>query len=213
MSMLIKEEKKALRDELERTYGIRIHDDDELLPILHYITDASKLASLHLEESRNILTEMKTASSKMIEDHTSRFQILLNDSGQMLNRTAVQSKEMIVSTKKELEGFPKIVKDFNTAITSLKIPQQVTIKKISFENSTMSFLWKYFTISALVIAINVPFSFWWISQVSKESERANFQTKEWLMLYFDKMKIEAPNATNKFIEQHPIPFNIKQTKP
>jgi hypothetical protein len=153
---------------------------------------------------------MKTASNKMIEDHTAKFQILLSESGQMLNRTAVQSKEMILSTKKELDGFPKIVKEFNTAIASLKIPQQISIKKISFESATMSFLWKYFTISALVIATTVPFSFWWISQVSNESNNTNLETIEWMRLYFDKMKAEAPNATEKFIQEHPMPIYIKR---
>ena len=211
MSALLKEEKKALRDELERTYGIRLKEDDELLPVLHYITDASKLASRHVEESKTILEEMRTASDKMIEEHSGKFKILLNESAQMLNRAALQSKEMITATKKELEGFPKVVKEFNSSIGSLRIPQQITLKTISFDNSTMSFLWKYFTISALVIAISVPFSFWWISQVTKESTKANLETNEWFMLYFDKMKVEAPNATEKFIQEHPMPTNIKQT--
>jgi flagellar hook-basal body complex protein FliE len=208
MSML-KEERKELRDEIERTYGIHLREDDELLPIIQFITEASKLADLNTSESKRLLEEMKSASEKMIADQTVEFKNLLTRSSQMLSTSASESKEMINATKKGLDGLPKMVKDFKDAIQALKIPEQVTVKRISFDSGTMSFLWKYFIMSLGVIVLTLSASVWWAYNVNKQMAyvRTKYQPQrhEWLLRYYDHMKKEAPNVTQKFIDENPMP--------
>ena len=210
MSVLIKEERRALCVMLERTYGIRIKEDDELLPILHYINDSAKLASRNMEESKSILNDMKSGSGKMIDEHHAKFKSLFNSSAQMLNQAATQSKEMILLTRRELAFFPKVVGDFKKVIESLNIPKQITIKEISFEDSTMLFLWRYFTISLLAFALIIIFSFLWFSKENKVIKKAEWETKLWTQLYYERMKFEAPEATKKFIKEYPLPAFIRE---
>lgn len=206
---MLKEERKELRDEFERLYGIHLRDDDELLPIIQFITEASKLADLNTTESKKLLEEMKTASEKMIADHSIEFKNLLSKSGQMLSASASESKALISSAKKDLDGLPKMVTDFKDAITALKIPHHVTVKRISFDGATMSFLWKYFTLSIVVVVLTLFATGWWAYDINKEmidlKNKYKPQDYEWLYQYYNYMKSEAPNLTQKFIEAHPIP--------
>lgn len=208
---MIKEERKELRDEMERVYGIYLREDDELLPIIHFITEASKLAELNTSESKKLLEKMKTSSDEMIAAHSTEFKNLLVNSGQMLSKATSESKEMIITTKKSLEGLPKMVQDFKNTIASLKIPEQIIIKRISFDESTMSFLWKYFTLSVFIIILTISISAFWIYNTNKEmaelKDKYKTESYEWLLKYYNKMKKVAPEVTKKFKEENPIPIS------
>jgi hypothetical protein len=71
----------------------------------------------------------------------------------------------------------------------------------------MSFLWRYFVVSVLVIGAALAFS----ALMWKENEkiRADYlpNQSKWLSQYFNYMKDNAPNTHQKFVEENPIPKN------
>jgi hypothetical protein len=210
MSML-KEERKALRDEFERTYGIHLLEDDELLPIIQFICDASKLADLNTTELKKLVEEMKGNSEVAFGQYSHDYKNLIEVSRQLLAATANESKSIFNSTRRDLEALPKMVNDFKGAVNQLKIPTHVTLKRISFEENTMSFLWKFFTVSILAVTVSIIAAIIWVHQTNEENirvkTRCNIEQHEWLLKYYDHMKHDAPGASQKFINGNPIPSN------
>lgn len=210
MSML-KEERKALRDEFERIYGIHLREDDELLPIIQFITEASKLADLNTIELRKLVEEMKASSETAFGQYSNDYKYFLEASRQLLASSGNESRLILNSAKKDLEVLPKMVNDFRTAVNQLKIPTHVTIKRISFEENTMSFLWKFFTASLFIVILSLGGSMMWAHQINEENLRIkreyNPEQHDWLLKYYNQMKLDAPGASQKFIKQNPIPNN------
>jgi hypothetical protein len=208
MSML-REERKALRDDFERIYGIHLREDDELLPIIQFITEASKLADLNIAELKKLLEEMRVSSENAFGQYSNDYKNVLEASRQLLASSAIESRSILNSAKKDIEVLPKMVNDFRTAVNQLKIPTHVTIKRISFEENTMSFLWKFFTASLFVVILSVGGSMMWVHQINEENLRIkreyNTEQHDWLRKYYNQMKLDAPNSSQKFINQNPIP--------
>jgi hypothetical protein len=190
MSML-KEERKELRDEFERLYGIHLREDDELLPIIQFITEASKLAQLSNDESKKILEDMKSAQAKIFE------QIIQN------------YKVIIENTRKDISGFPLLISDLKKSISGIpKIPEEVKINQVrTFETRTISFLWKYFLVSSVAILIALSLAVYSWSEREKMIERYQPSQLKWLYGYYEHMEKEAPTISKKFINKNPIPKN------
>lgn len=208
MSML-KEERKALRDELERIYGIHLREDDELLPILQFITEASKLTDLNVSELKALLEQMKASSEAAFGKYTHDYGQFLKASRELYASALNQSREILVKTRQDLEGLPGIFLGFRQSIEQLKIPTHITVKRISFEENTMSFLWKFFVASVAVVSVTIVVAALWISMVNDELHQLrrdhDIQQQQWLQKFYNKMKEENPEATERFIMNNPIP--------
>jgi hypothetical protein len=210
MSML-REERKALRDEFERIYGIHLREDDEILPIIQFITEASKLAGLNTAELKKLFEEIKVSSEVVFGQYSNDYKTFLEASRQLLTASANESKLILSSAKKDLEGLPKMVNDFRTAVNQLKIPTHITVKRISFEEATMSFLWKFFSASLTIVVLALAGAMFWAHLVNEEKVRIQREYKieqyDWLVKYYNQMKHDAPGASQKFINNNPLPNN------
>ena len=208
MSML-KEERKALRDELERVYGIHLREDDELLPIIQFITEASKLTEINVGELKRLLEEMKASSETAFGKYSSDYTQFLKNSRELYAESLNASRAILVKTKQDLEGLPGIFLGFRQSIEQLKIPTHITVKRISFEENTMSFLWKFFVASVATVSVTIVVAALWISMVNDELHRLrrdhDIQQQQWLQKFYDKMKEENPEAAERFIMNNPIP--------
>lgn len=207
MSML-REERKQLRDEMERVYGINLREDDELLPVIQFITEASKLADLTSSELKQTLAQIKEATDKLIADNNQEFKKLLHESDRILTAAAVDARTIVRDTQSGIDGLPKIVAEFKEAVSKLNIPKQIVIKQVSFEEGTMSFLWKYFTVSVMVVVISFVGSMWWVQRVSNKSNE-NSTNAEWLQKFYLEMREQAPMKTYEFTQKNPVPTAIK----
>ena len=196
MSML-KEERKALRDELERLYGIHLREDDEFLPIIHFISNASKLADAKTTELNKILEEMKGSSRTLFSKHESDYSQFLSASKQILVHSLNESKQILGNAKKDIEGLPKMVSEFRNSINHLKIPTQITVQKIAFENGTMNFLWKYFTISVAITIVTTGILAFWIVNLNNDNASLKSE-RDQLLEYYKHMKRIAPKETEAF---------------
>jgi len=135
---MLKEERKALRDELERVYGIHLREDDELLPIIQFITEASKLADLNVAELKRLLEEMKSSSEAAFGQYANDYKQFHKASRELYAAALNESRAILVKTRQDLEGLPGIFLGFRQSIERLKIPTQITVKRISFEENTCS---------------------------------------------------------------------------
>lgn len=200
---MLKEERKLLRDELERVYGIHVREDDELLPIIHFIQESSKLAASNTTESKNMLGEMKSSYEKILSESLEQFKTMYSQAGK--NLMAINE-----NTRKDLAGLPQLVADLKKSVASLpKIPEEVRINQVrTFESKTVSFLWGYFVVSFICISIAVALAgyYWTENRQIKNTYRP--EQRSWLLKYYNYMKETAPSSHSSFIQKNDsIPKN------
>ncbi len=202
---MLKEEQKALRDHIERTYGIRLREDDEMLPVLHFIhEEANKVLAVHdeikkqVEQANSLSEEMKIAAQKIFMESSEKFKELYIQAGK--NFQIVQEK-----TRSDLSSIPQLVADLKKAVAAVPvIPSEIkTIQERRFETGTQKFLWGYFMISVLIIAISIASAFYYREETQRVIKETKAEKVEWLTRFYIQMRIEAPNATQKFIEKNP----------
>jgi hypothetical protein len=199
---MLKEERKALRDELERVYGIHLREDDEFLPVIHFIHEASKLADLNNAESKKILEEMKTTSGKVYSDSLEQLKTMYLQASK--NLLAINE-----NARKELTGLPQLVADLKKSVASVpRIPEEVRINQVrTFETNTMSFLWRYFVVSFIcVLAAVAAAGYLWTENKQIKEDFRPAQNK-WLIKYYHYMEENAPNTHKKFILENQMPDN------
>ncbi len=72
----IKSERIDFINEYERRYGVRLSENDEMLPIIHFIFDAGKSTDSRLSETKSLLSKLErtvTQSAEMISPKTYHF--------------------------------------------------------------------------------------------------------------------------------------------
>ena len=64
----IKSERIEFINEFERKYGIRLKENDEMLPILHFIYDAGNGTSKRLEDSQKVLNKIESLVNGVLQN-------------------------------------------------------------------------------------------------------------------------------------------------
>jgi len=72
----IRSERLEFINEYERKYGVRLLENDEMLPIIHFIFDAGKSTDSRLSETKQLIAKLEqtvTQSAEMINPKTYHF--------------------------------------------------------------------------------------------------------------------------------------------
>jgi hypothetical protein len=212
---MLKEERKALRDNMERIYGIHLREDDELLPIIHFITEAATRSDLSNAEAKKLIDEIRKSTNEVFGNYARDYNRYLQASLELIQVAANESKQILSVARKDIQLLPKIVSEFRASINALKIPTHVTVKKISFDSGTMSFLWKYFMISSVVVILSIATSILWVLNANDQLRQIKNLHKadeyDWLLNYQDYMMKNAPDISQQFIDANPRP-NFSRSK-
>lgn len=197
---MLKEEQKALRDEFERTYGIRIRQDDELLPILHFIKKASEDTRQSSDRSKVLIEEFTNTAAGLFSESAQKF-------GEMYLKAGERLSTIHENSRKDLGSLPHLVLDLKKSISAIPhIPEEFKVNHVqSFDKKTLAFLWKYFSVSVFCIAISVGLAFYFWYQNREIVSQYKPGQHKWLINYYNHMKGNASKVSKEFIDQNPIP--------
>ena len=205
---MLEEERRELRDRLEREWGIKVPLDDSFIPTLHYVDTNMKAvlamveeAKLSKDEAKEIFAEMK----KFFSESLKRFQDMYVQGGSKITAIQEAFRDEVLTIRPEISALKKSVSN---------IPEEVKINYVrTFETKTMSFLWTYFVVSLAVILLSVWFGFkgHYMGQ-EKIQTSVDQQLKplrnelQWYRGFYQEMSTNgAPNSTQRYVQDHPFP--------